>query len=308
MAAATMAAAATMTLRAKGDRNVGRRGPFCKVCKDAGKSQQEYTSHYPRENAGRESRVVCPTLLAQECGYCHAKGHTPKYCPALVLRDERRRQQQRHFPRWVLDDSAVVEADHVEMETVRRHGRQSGLKEEARRLQMTNSQFGALMSDSEDESESEEFPALSSARVPQSDTLRNYAKALTSKPLVEPVTPKGRVVPRHAARAAEFMDIEATDMSWGKSHASGTVATAVLSQPAKTEAPIDVSNIMRGTAWADEEDEVTTQAPSDKPFWARTQEEKVSVALAKPPHERSAEEYEVLAACDPELLDDGSAW
>lgn len=32
---------------------------------------------------------MCPMLLAQECNYCHEKGHTPKYCPKLKAKQQR---------------------------------------------------------------------------------------------------------------------------------------------------------------------------------------------------------------------------
>lgn len=57
--------------------------PFCKVCKDAGKTEEEYTNHFVRESAASDAPVVCPTLLAQACRYCRKDGHTVKYCPAL---------------------------------------------------------------------------------------------------------------------------------------------------------------------------------------------------------------------------------
>jgi hypothetical protein len=58
--------------------------PFCKVCHDAGKSESEYTSHFVRSDTGPNSKVICPTLLAQECRYCCKIGHTVKFCPVLV--------------------------------------------------------------------------------------------------------------------------------------------------------------------------------------------------------------------------------
>jgi Nanos RNA binding domain len=72
------------------------RTPCCKVCKDAGKSVKEYESHWPKD---REGKTICPTLLSQECRYCHKLGHTTKYCSALIA-DERAKnyrlqQQQR---------------------------------------------------------------------------------------------------------------------------------------------------------------------------------------------------------------------
>ena len=66
------------------------RTPFCKVCKDAGKSKEEYTSHYILSKPGPDGIVVCPHLLSLECRYCHAMGHTPKYCPKAKANNERR--------------------------------------------------------------------------------------------------------------------------------------------------------------------------------------------------------------------------
>jgi hypothetical protein len=58
--------------------------PFCKVCHDAGKPESEYSSHFVRSDTGPNSKVTCPTLLAQECRYCCKTGHTVKFCPVLA--------------------------------------------------------------------------------------------------------------------------------------------------------------------------------------------------------------------------------
>ena len=50
--------------------------PFCKVCMDAGKPEQVFTSHWVKDNQGA---VCCPTLLAQKCRYCDQSGHTVKF-------------------------------------------------------------------------------------------------------------------------------------------------------------------------------------------------------------------------------------
>ena len=67
---------------------------FCKVCKDAKKSESVYTSHSVRVGG----KVVCPTLLSQECKYCREKGHTPKHCPKLEgkYKSQGQQQQQQH--------------------------------------------------------------------------------------------------------------------------------------------------------------------------------------------------------------------
>jgi len=58
--------------------------PFCKVCHDAGKSEKEYTSHFVKSEPGPNGKVVCPTLLAQECRFCFQGGHTAGYCPVIA--------------------------------------------------------------------------------------------------------------------------------------------------------------------------------------------------------------------------------
>ena len=82
---------------------------FCKVCKDSGKSNNEFTNHCTKDSSGK---VCCPTLLGQNCRYCLQKGHTIKYCKELVeynkskniktKMNERKRQVQ------VLQVDAVV--------------------------------------------------------------------------------------------------------------------------------------------------------------------------------------------------------
>lgn len=56
--------------------------PNCKVCRDAGKSEQECSSHWVRSKLGK---VTCPTLLSQNCRNCGKNGHTIKYCKVAVV-------------------------------------------------------------------------------------------------------------------------------------------------------------------------------------------------------------------------------
>ena len=67
--------------------------PFCKVCYDAGMSVTDYTSHYVKDQPGPDGKVVCPTLLAQNCLNCGVPGHTTNYCPEK-LRGERERSER----------------------------------------------------------------------------------------------------------------------------------------------------------------------------------------------------------------------
>ena len=60
--------------------------PFCKVCFDAKKCKDEYTSHWVKSAPGPTGVVICPYLLSIKCRYCKAKGHTPRCCPVLKKR------------------------------------------------------------------------------------------------------------------------------------------------------------------------------------------------------------------------------
>jgi len=65
---------------------------FCKVCKDAGKTEAVYTSHWIRDAPGPNGKVICPTLLNQTCKYCKENGHTPKHCTKLQRKYQKHHQ------------------------------------------------------------------------------------------------------------------------------------------------------------------------------------------------------------------------
>lgn len=52
----------------------------CRVCFDAGKSIDMYTSHRVKEMVGGRT-IICPTLMTTECQQCHRTGHTVSHCP-----------------------------------------------------------------------------------------------------------------------------------------------------------------------------------------------------------------------------------
>ena len=61
----------------------------CSVCYDAKKPESVYSTHWVKDTTGR---VCCPTLLSQECRFCHKKGHTVKHC--AVLKEENSNQKK----------------------------------------------------------------------------------------------------------------------------------------------------------------------------------------------------------------------
>ena len=75
--------------------------PFCKVCRDAGKPESEYTSHFVKDQPGPNGKVICPTLLNQACRICDKTGHTSSYCPQYRRREEPRREEPRREERYI---------------------------------------------------------------------------------------------------------------------------------------------------------------------------------------------------------------
>lgn len=66
----------------------------CKVCKDAGKPESEYSTHFVKD---REGKVVCPTLLSQQCRYCQKPGHTVSHCPTLEAKTKAEEKAKRTY-------------------------------------------------------------------------------------------------------------------------------------------------------------------------------------------------------------------
>jgi len=62
---------------------------YCGACFKAGKSVEEYTSHWTRASKGTDAPVVCPLILSAECGFCHEVGHWTKMCPKIKEKQEK---------------------------------------------------------------------------------------------------------------------------------------------------------------------------------------------------------------------------
>jgi len=224
------------------------RKPCCKVCKDSGKSESEYSSHWPKDSDGK---TVCPTLLAQDCRYCGDAGHTVKYCKVL----ER--------------DNANKEKRQKQEERVRRTQAHEAASKPNSIAAPTSGRFALLMDDDSDESprrtqkkapvpQKEEFPALggSWARRPVAAPMANVSFAeMAIKPkeiaLAEKQTRETRAEEERLGRAI------ATGMVIIERGSQGVVMTA----PPKTAAQIarekhnyDCFKGRDGLGWADAED------------------------------------------------------
>jgi len=68
---------------------------FCGHCKKLGKTEREYTSHFPRASLDMNSPVTCPEILKTECTFCHEFGHWASYCPTLKLKNREDKKMER---------------------------------------------------------------------------------------------------------------------------------------------------------------------------------------------------------------------
>jgi hypothetical protein len=159
---------------------------LCKVCQDAGKSEAEYRSHFTRESSDPKSKVVCPTLLAQECRYCFKKGHTVKYCQILKTKDQQV-NVSKTTRNTVLEKKQVVpskKGKNMNVFECLESDDEDQEEEEEQKQHMTITQSNKVNSIS-----NEEFPALSSfkSRHHQSVPVQsgNYLAAIStvSKPV-----------------------------------------------------------------------------------------------------------------------------
>ena len=138
--------------------------PFCKVCHDAGKPESEYTSHFVKDIPGATGVVVCPTLLAQQCGYCHTAGHTVSYCKLL----KQHQKAKEHYDR---------KPEFLETKA----------KTAVQEPKKNKSAFAALAEDSDDEIDAKvvklacPFPALCEIKQLQKSNAISYA-VMASKP------------------------------------------------------------------------------------------------------------------------------
>ena len=175
--------------------------PYCKVCHDAGKSEKEYTSHFVKSAPGPEGKVVCPTLLAQCCGYCGACGHTPKFCPVLAAQK-------------VAEEKALKQA--ARKEAVEKS--KAAPKPAVVKKLTTSNVFAALDSDSDEE------PKKVSKKVSQPQFIE--PKPVAAKPAAAKPAAAKPAAAKLFANVNEFPSLSAATSSGATSSAAPKAAVA----------------------------------------------------------------------------------
>jgi hypothetical protein len=136
-------------------------GKFCKICKDMGKSMEEYTSHYVRETPDPTSKVVCPVLIAAVCRYCKAGGHTVKHCPKIAAKN---RQEAKNLNQHIISKSYCVPV--------------TDSKKNTKPTDKMSSVYAVLDFSSDEEEEEEEVVVTPQA----TDNVVSYASILNKAP------------------------------------------------------------------------------------------------------------------------------
>ena len=127
--------------------------PFCKICYDAGKHKNMYSSHWVKSKPGPDGVVVCPYLLSLKCRYCKGKGHTPRCCPILQKKKSMtaRRGEEHDFSN-VCEDFITTRTKCRVHRTMRNAPRQQARQHNAN-IQHNANSFGYLPNDSDTESD-----------------------------------------------------------------------------------------------------------------------------------------------------------
>jgi hypothetical protein len=146
-----------------------KKKPFCKVCFDAGKSEQLYTSHYLKSSPGPDGKVICQTLLNQVCLTCGQNGHTSSYCHEPSV--NKKLAKKWHDQQRKTNRQPTLLPANVEKEIQMRKKADGG-------IQVKNS-FSCLAQDSEEE-EKEEVSAAPKAG-PSTTGIQTMADRLKAK-------------------------------------------------------------------------------------------------------------------------------
>ena len=186
-------------------RNNAKVSPFCKVCKDAGKPESIYTSHFVRANPAPDAKIVCPTLLALECRYCFKNGHTVKYCQELAqvknANDKSKRKAEYEETKknkvpTIATNKATNKFDVLENDEPEETVQLQIQVEEAVQLQQTK----------------EDFPSLISAPKTAKAVTQGYATML-AKPALPNIKVTVAPIPSSSKTASSLMNVNWADDS-----------------------------------------------------------------------------------------------
>lgn len=206
----------------RGGRPAQKRTPFCKVCCDAGKPKEVYTSHYVKDRPGPEGKVCCPYLLSLTCRYCHKTGHTPNHCPEVRAKENRRSQPQ-PMCNTSQEDDGFQKVRTPKGRRPRRHDcnaprkSRGASKSRAEKIKPRNMFSSLDFEESEEKDEKEEFPTLKKSEeccssVQKPPALTGWATMASKAPVVKEEKPV--VQPVYTAPIVQYKSLAEGGPSW----------------------------------------------------------------------------------------------
>jgi hypothetical protein len=144
---------------------------FCKVCQDAGKPESMYTSHFVRDRPGPDGKVVCPTLLSQNCRGCGKSGHTYKYCKVVIQQDLEKKQQEK----WNENEKKWKSAEKKLEESVKKSGPQKSPQKKETVIKVLKGAYASIIlsSSSDEDSDDEDQPKAAHPKKPEVEAFKN---------------------------------------------------------------------------------------------------------------------------------------
>jgi hypothetical protein len=202
--------------------------PFCKVCQDAGKSVEEYTSHFVKD---KEGKVVCQTLLQQQCRYCFQPGHTVKFCEVLKKRDNVKDSTRKNRIK-VAEEKKHATAT-VTVTAPRSDNGFAALADDSDEDESANgTSIGATRQAMHQATREDDFPALSSNVTlrPKQKHFQEESKVSFAEKLKE--QPKATVEPIPFLKTKKSVQVVAPIDAWSDDEAQVQLQVQVKPQPA----------------------------------------------------------------------------
>ena len=150
------------------------------MCFNAGKTEDEYTSHYLRDQPGPCGVVVCPYLLSLECRYCKGKGHTPSRCPVLEEKKSTvEKSSSKNLNEWVTPTGK--KKVHFEERKATTYVPPAHNFDPPAKKEMDNNPFASLEEVETPVTPKDNFPALAADVLPvSSPPKQNWAQRLVA--------------------------------------------------------------------------------------------------------------------------------
>ena len=134
--------------------------PHCNVCYDAKKPMSVYSTHWVKDKTGK---VCCPTLLSQECRFCHKLGHTTKHCSVLKEENAKKEKIEIYKKKSIIQPTQKTQVKENKNINIYAVLCENNDKEEEMKLKKNKKNTNTTTFKIEISSKEHEYPALSTS-------------------------------------------------------------------------------------------------------------------------------------------------